>query len=359
MSTKDKINTAVIGAGFIGKIHMEQFGAHPNAALAGVYDPLTEAAEAAAKRYGAEKVYKSEDDLIGDPAVDAVVVGAPNKLHHPLAKAALEAGKHVLLEKPPALNAAEAVDLVKLQRKHKKTLMIAHQMRWIWQNREVHRLTEEDAFGKIYYAKAGMFRVCNIPGWGSWFTRKAESGGGPLIDIGVHVLDLVLFLMGNPKPVSVFGSVYSEFGPQKKGLGSWGTPDFSGYFDVEDLASAMIRMEDGSTLTLEVSWAAHTEPDSSYSIRLMGKEGGATLDGKGARLAGQHFGKTFSVPLDPPADAGDPRYLLADHFVECVLEGRTPVSDGYSGAVNMLILDAIYKSAESGKQADIDWSLLD
>ncbi len=139
-----------------------------------------------------------------------------------------------------------------------------------------------------------------IPGWGTWFTQMKKSGGGPLIDIGVHMLDLSMHLMGDTKPVSVYGSIYSEFGPKRKGIGSWGTPDWNGLYDVEDLATALIKMENGTTLSLDVSWAAHMDTDNQPYVHLLGTEGGASIKGPNGKLMTEMFDRTVDVPVVTP-----------------------------------------------------------
>jgi predicted dehydrogenase len=174
-----------------------------------------------------------------------------------------------------------------------------------------------------------------------------ESGGGPLIDIGVHVLDMTMWLLGNPKPVSVFASTYAKFGPDRNGLGSWGTPQWDGAFDVEDLATAMIKMDDGGTLTLEVSWAVNTLSDNSHFVDLMGTEAGASIRGNRLVFTTQKFDR----PVHVEANLGGPdghRRSLCQHFLECVRNGAMPISDAESGLVNNSILEAIYESARTG-----------
>ena len=351
------LRIGVIGAGFIGRVHMEKFGEADGAEVVGCTDLSTELATAAAKRFSLARVFRDERELIESPDVDAVVVAVPNSHHAPLAAAALAAGKHVLVEKPMALNADAARRIVEAQRTSGRVVMVAHQMRWLPEPQEVKRVAERGDLGEIYMAKCGMMRRKNIPGWGSWFTRMDESGGGPLIDIGVHVLDMAMWLLGNPRPVSVFGSTYAKFGPRRKGLGSWGTPQWDGVFDVEDLASAMIRMDNGATLTLEVSWAANTLSDNSHFIDLMGTEGGASIRGGKLVFTGQQFDRPFDVEAAAP-QKGDARALLCRHFLECVASGATPISDAVSGLVNNTILDAIYESARTGASVALDWSFL-
>ena len=353
----DPLRIGVIGAGFIGRVHMEHFGKLDRSVVVGCTDMSLDLATAAARRFGLSRIFAGADELIASSDVDAVVVAVPNRHHAALTVAALEAGKHVLVEKPMALNAAAARDIVAAQRRTGLTVMVAHQMRWLAEPQEVKRMAESGELGEIYNAKCGMMRRKNIPGWGSWFTRMDEAGGGPLIDIGVHVLDMAMWLLGNPKPISVFGSTYAKFGPDRRGLGSWGTPQWDGYCDVEDLASAMIKMDDGSTLTLEVSWAVNTLSDNSHFLDLMGTEGGASI--RGNRLV--YTTQKFNRPVDVEASVkggDDHRTRLSEHFLDSVAAGTPPISDAVSGLVNNTILDAIYESARTGNAVQLDWSFL-
>ncbi len=238
------------------------------------------AAEQRASEFGIDRVHATPQELLENPELDAVVIGVPNQFHAPLAIEALKHGKHVLLEKPMSIDSESARLIFETASESGKLLMMAHQMRWSALNRAIKQQVDQGTLGRIYNVKTGWVRKKGIPGWGSWFTRKDQSGGGPLIDIGVHMLDLSLYLMGNPKPVSVYGSTYAEFGPQRRGMGTWGTPNLEGYYDVEDLATAMIKMDNGATLLLEVSWAAHAAgaKEEPY-VQLMGTEAGLAVSG--------------------------------------------------------------------------------
>ena len=350
------VRLGIIGAGAIGRVHAQTFEHVEGVDVAGLFDLNTSLAIELAEDHHISKVYDSADALLESKELDAVVIGVPNKFHKPLTIQALRAGKHVLLEKPMALHGADAREMYEAQQQTGKTLMIAHQMRWEWINKEIQRYAAQGAFGKIYAAKTGWLRRSGIPGWGSWFTRKAESGGGPLADIGVHMLDVARYLMGNPKPVSVFGSVYSEFGPRQKGLGGWGTPNWEGFFDVEDLALALIRMEDGSTLSLEASWAIHMDKSDEVFTRLMGTEGGVVIsNNNSATLCGEFFGQPCTLDIATPEDAEDARIGLSRHFVECIHTQESPISDAFSGLLNNLVIDALYESARTGKSIELQW----
>jgi predicted dehydrogenase len=358
MSALDRIRIGVIGAGNIGNVHINEFKKLSDATIAAVTDAYLPLAEARGQEHGIPKVYASHEELLADPELDAVIVAVPNELHASIAIAALEAGKHVLLEKPMAVNAASAKNIVRAHQRSGKVLMMAHQMRWEPLNLQVKEQVEKGALGSIYNVKTGWMRRKGIPGWGTWFTQMSKSGGGPLIDIGVHMLDLSLHLMGSPKPVSVFGTTYAEFGPKKKGIGTWGKPDWSGSYDVEDLATALIKMEDSSTLTLDVSWAAHTNyVDNGPYIYLMGSEGGASLCGGKGSLHTELFDRTADIELSVPQNDEGSRVRLSRHFIECIKEGKEPITSALSGLTNSLVLEAIYESSRSGEVVKLDWSL--
>ncbi|GIO13410.1 oxidoreductase [Cohnella xylanilytica] len=358
MAASDKIRIGLIGAGNIGNVHLQEFGKLAGeceiVAITDVYLPL---AEQRAQQYGIANVSPSPEALIARDDIDAVIVAVPNKAHAPLSILALENGKHVLLEKPMGLDAAAAKDIVRAQKRYGKTVMVAHQMRWDWLPLQVKDQIDRGELGHIYTAKTGWYRRKGIPGWGTWFTQHAESGGGPLIDIGVHMLDLAFHLMGEPKPVSVYGSTYAEFGPRKKGIGTWGKPNWNGTYDVEDLATAIIKMENGASLTLEVSWAVHMDTDSAPFVHLMGSEGGAFLRGNEGKFLTERFDRTVDVPLIAPEDDEGSRVRLSRHFLECIREGKTPWTSAETGLRSNLIIDAIYESSRTGGEVKLDWSL--
>lgn len=354
----NKIKIGLIGAGNIGGVHIEQFSKlQEECEIVAITDINLSRAESRARDNGIPLVIKTNEELIHHPDIDAVIIGVPNQFHAELAVQALEANKHVLVEKPMGIHADAARKILKASEKSDKVLMVAHQMRWESVPMQIKEQVERGELGRIYSAKTGWFRRKGIPGWGTWFTQTNQSGGGPLIDIGVHMLDLALYLMGNPKPVSVFGSTYAEFGPKKRGIGSWGKPDWDGVYDVEDLATALIKMEDGSTLTLEVSWAVHMDTDNVPFVHLMGTEGGATYRGSQGKLLTEKFDRPAETELRKPEQDEGERQRLSRHFLACIREGKEPISPAMSGFVNNLILDAIYESSRTGNEVKLDWKL--
>lgn len=349
------IRLGIIGAGAIGTVHMQTFKKLDTVEIAAVTDVYLPLAEQKAEEYGISVVHASPQALLEDPSLDAVVVAVPNQYHAPLAIEALKQGKHVLLEKPMAIDAEAARAIVEAKLTSGKVLMMAQQMRWSGINRAIKERIENDDLGRIYNVKTGWFRKKGIPGWGSWFTRKDQAGGGPLIDIGVHMLDLSLYLMGNPKPISVYGSTYAEFGPERLGIGSWGTPNWDGYFNVEDLATALIKLDNGATLSLEVSWAAHSAAISEEPfIHLMGTKGGAALVGTTGKFVTHENDEVVESEISP-LEGEEDRVLLSKHFVECITEGKEPITSAITGYTNSRILDAIYESSRTGNEVKLKW----
>ncbi|NBD22927.1 Gfo/Idh/MocA family protein [Paenibacillus glycinis] len=352
------IRIGIIGAGNIGSVHASQFSQLRDVceitAITDLYLPL---AEQRAVEYGIPAVLESPEALIQSPNVDAVVIGVPNQYHAELAVRAIEAGKHVLLEKPMGINAAAAKEILRASQATDKVVMIGHQMRWESVPMQIKEQVDRGELGRIYTAKTGWYRRKGIPGWGTWFTRMDQSGGGPLIDIGVHMLDLALYLMGNPKPVSVYGATYAEFGPKRKGIGTWGKPNWNGIYDVEDLATALIKMEDGSSLTLEVSWAVHMDTDNTPFVHLMGTEGGASYRGATGKLLTEKFDKPLETPLSRPENDEHERLRLSRHFLDCIITGKQPITSALTGFTNNLVLDAIYESSRTGHEVKLDWNL--
>lgn len=358
MGAQEKIRIGLIGAGNIGNVHLQEFGKLKELCdFVAVTDTFLPLAEQRAKQYGIPVVSATPEELIKREDVDAVIVAVPNHAHAPLTILALEHGKHVLVEKPMGLDSAAAKEIVRAQKRTGKTVMVAHQMRWEPLTLQVKEQIDRGELGKIYTAKTGWYRRKGIPGWGTWFTQHEQSGGGPLIDIGVHMLDMAFFLMGEPKPVSVYGSAYAEFGPRKKGIGSWGKPDWNGTYNVEDLATAIIKMEDGSSLTLEVSWAVHMDTDSAPFLHIMGSDGGAVLRGDQGKFLTERFDQTVDVTLTAPEEDEGSRVRLSKHFLECIREGKTPWTSAETGLRSNLIIDAIYESSRNGGEVKLDWSL--
>ncbi|MCA1808710.1 MAG: Gfo/Idh/MocA family oxidoreductase, partial [Lentisphaerae bacterium] len=253
------INVGIIGAGQIAKDHCRNIAGHPEARLAAVADISRERREQLRDEFGMDRAYASWQDLLADRELDAVAIALPNSLHAPVTIAALEAGKHVLLDKPFTLNYREASKVVAVARRRRKLLMLGMNRRYVKEAQELRALVERGELGDIYHARVCWMRRCGSPRFGTWFVNKKLAGGGCMLDIGVHMLDLAMHLMGNWQPAAVSGRVYSLFGPRGLGEGNWGKSDRSDRvkFDVDDGAYAFIKFRNGATLDLGVAWVQH------------------------------------------------------------------------------------------------------
>lgn len=348
MSLKlEKVGIGVVGVG-IGSYHIQGYKQCPEAEVVAVCDVNQARAQATADQYGIANVYTDYAEMLNRSDIDAISVCTPNFLHAPMAIAAFEAGKHVICEKPLAMTPAEGEAMVAAAKKSGKLFMTAFNNRFRGDTQVLKKFIENGDLGDIYFAKTGWIRRKGVPGMGSWFTRKSMSGGGPLIDIGVHVLDLTLWLMGNPKAVTATGTTYAKFGPTGNGSGSWGVADASGGFDVEDLASAFIRLDTGATIMLEASWASHVKGDAIYT-NLCGTKGGADLEP--LRIYTDMNGVPSDITPSFPQLAG--HLMEIRHFVDCLTKGTELISTGEHGLEVVRILDAIYTSAAQGKEVSL------
>lgn len=277
-----QIRFGFIGAGNIAESSIPAIHSHPNARVIALQDLHLERAQHVGELFGIDKFYATPQELFSNPDIDAVYVAVPNKFHVPLAIEALRAGKHVILEKPFAMNYAEALQATEVARETGKILTLGMNQRFTPLAQHMHVLAQNNHFGEIYHAKAYWLRRSGIPRLGTWFGNRELAGGGCLYDIGVHLLDLCLYITGNFKPVSVSGVTYTKFGNRGKGEGGWGRSQKADIpFDVEDFASGLIRFENGFTISLDVSWAAHMETSTKADIQLFGTEAGAAvLEGK-------------------------------------------------------------------------------
>ena len=342
-SGKKKLRVGVVGLG-IGSLHIQGYQRLPQAEVIAVCDIHEQRAQQVAQEYGVTHVFTDYQQMLEKVELDAVSVCTPNALHAPVAIAAMEAGCHILCEKPLAHQLQDAERMLQVAKKTGVLFMMGMNNRFRGDSQTLKRHIDAGDLGDIYYAKCGWLRRHGIPGFGGWFTTKALSGGGPLIDIGVHVLDLTWWLMGCPEPDAVFGATFAKFGPYGRGQGSWGTPQKGGTFDVEDLATALIRFKNGAVCHLDASWASHIERDVFYS-QLMGTKGGASLEP--LRI----FTDRHGVPEDfvPHAPSISGHLAEVEHFVECILKRKACIAPIEHGVAVMRMLDGIYRSAETGE----------
>ncbi len=346
--TGSKIKVGVIGLGWPGRKHLEGMASHPAAKAVAAADRDPERCAQARKDFGLERTYTDYREMLEKEDLDAVGVALPNFLHAPVTIDCLRAGANVICEKPLALNAREAQSMVDEARKADRLLMLGVQRRFGAVERAARRVAESGRLGEIYHARSQWLRTRGIPiGAGGWFVDRKRAGGGALIDIGVHMLDIAWFVLGHPKPVSVTGVAYRKFASL--------VPEGVEY-TVDDSAFALIRFDQGPSLQLAASWALNNpERQPEVETILYGTE--ATLDithPEGPRVVsynGKNEPKIEPVPLPERKDGFE---LQMRHFVDCVLGDAECVSPGEQGVTIMKMLDAVYESSETGREVRLD-----
>src|SRR3984893_3560763 len=346
-----KLNFGIIGAGWPGQMHALALRACQGTSLYACADVEGERRVAFANAYAPEKTYGDYQDLLQDRHVDAVIICLPNFLHFPASLAALEAGKHVLCEKPPTMNAAEMKVLREEAAKRNLIYSFSRQGRFSPAMRAAKAAVEEGRLGKIYHAKATFVRSRGIPvGIGNWFTEKKQSGGGALIDIGIHALDSVWYLMGTPRPVAVSAQVFRNFDH---------LVDVS-VFDVEDAAYAFIRFENGAVVQLETSWAGNLTadiPPRKYFGRelvnsiVFGTKASVRLSP--LALFEDQNGALVDVPLAAKDDEPNGFELQLRNFIESIRGEVELVNNADQAVALMEMIEGIYASSELGREVPI------
>ena len=339
------LSVGLLGTG-IARQHARAYSLLPNARIRAICDVSTERAQSFVDEMNLTDVRLFSDyrEMLSWNELDAVSLCLPNSLHAPVAIDCLGAGLHVLCEKPLAIDAANAQLIDEAARRSGKICMVSHVLRFRDDVRELKAKASE--IGEIYYARTLARRLSGIPKWGGWFTQQKLSGGGPLIDTGVHLLDLAWWLAGCPVPISASGVTHAQFGPRKRGLGAGGAVDEAGSFDVEDLAAGFIRFANGFTLHFEASWAIHAASDARF-CHIHGSDGALLWDDEPKFV--DSSGTVSAVPMS----AGDAWKSEIAHFVDCALNNKTPDPDASQGVVMMKMLDALYQSAKLGREVEI------
>jgi predicted dehydrogenase len=360
----DKLSVGIIGCGGIanGK-HLPAAAKIPEAEMVAFCDLILSRAEAAKSKYGTKdaKVYRDYEELLADPSIDVVHVLTPNNWHAPMTIAALRAGKHVMCEKPMAKTTAEARAMLEAAKAAGKLLTIGYQNRFRSDVQYLYNVCRAGELGEVYFAKAHALRRNAVPTWGVFLDAEAQ-GGGPLIDIGTHALDLTLWLMDNYEPKYVVGSVYRKLAENRdKALanpfGPWDPQEYT----VEDSAFGFVVMKNGAAVFLESSWALNTLEVGEAQTTLCGTLGGADMK-NGLRINGQRFGKHFIET--PQLGAGsvdfyqgesmDPNQLEARVFYDAILKGKPLVVQPEEALLVTEILEAIYESGRTGQPVFFD-----
>jgi predicted dehydrogenase len=342
---KRNVRVGIIGSGSIARYaHIPGYKAQKGVEITAVCDVVLDRAAEIAREFGIPRWYSSYQEMLEHEVLDAVSVCTPNVAHRDATIAALEAGLHVLCEKPMAMNLCEAQEMAAAARRSDKTLQVGMHWRFTGEAQALKRFIDAGEMGDIYYGEATCMRRRGIPGWGV-FTQKALQGGGALIDIGVHTLDHTMWLMGNPKPVSVMGVTYAAFGKRSDVVSIWAPWDAS-TFDVDDMAVALVRFEGGASLILRTSWAANIEK-AYQETRILGTKGGAYMSP--LRVFKELHGSLVDIaPTNIPD--GNPHTAEIGHFIACVRNECACAVDLDSVLQTQAVLDAIYRSAETGHE---------
>jgi predicted dehydrogenase len=355
------LGVGIIGAGGAAGLHAEGASA-AGLHLAGICDIDGDRARALAARYPPAQATDTVESFLADPAITAVVVAAPNALHKDLAIAALRAGKDVLLEKPMAMNVEECDEIIAAREQTGRLIQMGFVCRGAPAAVAARRLAESGKLGRIYHAKASIYRCRGIPGLGRWFTTKARSGGGVLMDLGVHLIDLVLHLTGQPRASRVSAVCTSTFGaPIEKYVcdSMWGGPrDPGGVFDVEDAATALVRFDDGMSMELNAVWAADLSEDRMPGqIVLLGDKGGCWLSLWGNELivTAERDGRVTDAPEALPAvDAWAAAWTTqARTFAQNVEQRTPPPASAEDGRTVQTLVGALYRSAAEGREVAV------
>ena len=354
----EKTRVGIIGCGGIanGK-HMPSLKVVEDCEMVAFCDIILERAQKAKNEYGTEdaRVYEDYKELLKDESIDVVHVCTPNRSHSFITVDALEAGKHVMCEKPMAINTAEARKMLDAAERTGKLLTIGYQSRFRADSQYMKQEAENGTFGDIYYAKATAIRRRAVPTWGV-FLNEYEQGGGPLIDIGTHALDLTLWVMDNYSPKYCVGTTYHKLNKDTNQGNAWGDWD-PDKFTVEDSAFGFIVMENGATIVLESSWALNMlDPREAITTVCGTKAGGDMLDGlriNGIRNNRQYvFKPEFNAggaAFYDGATGGTPQEVEAKQWIDAVRGGATPIVKPEQALVITKILEGIYESAKTGK----------
>jgi predicted dehydrogenase len=353
------LRIGVIGAGAIATLgHIPGFQKIAGVSVVAVCDTNLERAQAVAGQFNIPMAHSDYRDVIANEQIDAISIGVPNALHAEIAIAALEAGKHVLSEKPLATSIADGEAMVAAAVRSGRLLAVNMHMRGSAQAQLLRTLIDEGRLGKIGYVNSRWIRRTGIPGFGSWFTRRDLAGGGVLMDTGVHMLDLAWWLLGCPKVSAVRGEIQSVHGPRERGLGGWGMDRIpGGTFDVEDLALSHLRLADGGLITVEVSWAAYGRHE--MRVQVFGEEAGADAcaDIYGNDSPVRLYRDEGSIPVEvipsiPRLPGTDWDRSMA-RFAAAIADRNAPHVPGSEGLAVLKLLDATYRSAREGREIDL------
>ncbi len=340
-----KLRVGIVGLG-MGRWHLEAYQKVADVEVAAIADSDPARLAEAGDKYGIKARYEDAEAMFKKAGLDAVSIATPNKFHCPLTLAALGQGLHVLCEKPMAMTVAEAEKMEVAAKRAKRTLMLNFSFRFTNASFALKQQVDSGVIGDIYFGRTVWHRRRGMPRFGGWFGIKELSGGGPLIDLGVHRIDLALWLMGHPEPVSVSGSTYNVIAREKARIEKK-------TFTVEDLACGLVKFKNGATLIVEASWALNTNENEHMITALYGDKGGIVQKnvGGGYEFVGEVYteegGNLFTKKLD---QAVVPAPTSCAEFIASIREKRVPIACAAEGVKVQKILNGLYTSAATGRE---------
>ena len=340
----------VVGAGGAGRLlHLPALRELGDVEVVALCDARRERAEEVAKAFGVPGVFTDYRDLLREE-LDMVTIGLPNFLHAEVACAALEAGRHVVVEKPLAESMASARRMVECAERTGRHLFMAVQNRHRARVRMLRQMVLSGRMGEVYHIQCSILRRRGYPGMGSWFTNKELSGGGCLLDIGVHVLDMAWYIAAEPRPLRAVGMTYAKFGHLERKPSNFGDYDPEGVVDVDDFAAGFIVFEGGLSLALTVSWAMNNQ-QSGFQIRVFGTKAGASYD-------------PFVIYSEDGGVVTDTTPLVRDdfsayaaefrHYVRVCQGKEEPCITPRAALTVQAMLEALYKSSEEGREVPVE-----
>ncbi len=345
------VHVGIIGTGSISAYHMEGYLRLEGVKVVAVCDCNLQRAEKFAQKYGVPHVFDDYKELLKLDEIQAVSITTWNNYHAQISIDSLSAGKDVLCEKPIAMNAEEAKQMIEAAQKTGHLLMVGFVRRFGQNTKIVKDFIDKGILGDIYYAKISYMRRWGNPG--GWFSDQSRSGGGPVIDLGVHIIDLVWYLSGKPRASSVYASTFHKLGlrPELKGIAKYNSSDYSEYNDVEDCAAAMIKFENGMTVFFETSWVLNVKEDV-VQLQLFGDKAGVQME---PVFELYETKENYMVNTLPVLTQDDNSFVNnfneeIQHFVDCVREKKDSMNPGEDGLRIMEIISAIYESARTGHE---------
>nr|WP_191909878.1 Gfo/Idh/MocA family oxidoreductase [Microbispora cellulosiformans] len=348
------LRIGLAGVGFAGLRHLKAFSVRPDCEVVALAGVEGETVGSVAAEYGVRETHIRWEDLVARDDLDVVCLALPNALHAPAATAALRAGKHVLCEKPMARTATEAEAMVAAATEADRVLHVVFNRRYHPEVGIVREAVAAGRLGTVYHARAWWMRRAGIPGRNTWYTSREQAGGGPLADLGTHALDMALVMLGEPDVVSVSAAAYDQLGRQGVGVidSAALASDHDG-FEVEDFATAFVRLAGGATLQLEAAWATHSQYYNEYGVQLFGSAAGALVR-VDTRVPGSAL-RLFSAGGDQESSSGrvDGHAGAVGDFVAAIHSGQWDGHRGTAALARVRVIDAAYRSAEAGREVPI------